>query len=80
MNNAGISRNLELEGHDLNDIRKVFDTNFFGTIDITQQLLPTLRESKGFIPLVSIVSSLLCSKNVVYETAKIFRIFFTSYY
>lgn len=56
VNNAGISRRAPFELHDLDDIKFVFNTNLFGTIDLTQILFPLLRESKGRIVMVSSVS------------------------
>ena len=56
VNNAGISRHISLENHDMEDIRNLFDTNVFGAIDLTQQLLPSLRESKGRILMMSSVA------------------------
>jgi NAD(P)-dependent dehydrogenase (short-subunit alcohol dehydrogenase family) len=42
--------------HDLDDIKNLFNTNLFGTIDLTQQSLPLLRESKGRIVMISSVA------------------------
>ena len=53
VNNAGISRTAACEYHDLNDVRALFDTNFFGMVDMTQLVLPMLRESKGRIIMIS---------------------------
>ena len=56
VNNAGISRRMAAEFHDMNDIHKVFDTNVFGMMDLTQLSLPLLRESKGRIVMISSVN------------------------
>lgn len=56
VNNAGISRRQTAEFHQLEDIRRVFDTNFFGMVDLTQLALPLLRESEGRIVMVSSVA------------------------
>lgn len=57
VHNAGISRDIVTEFHDVDDARKVFETNFFGVIDLTQLLLPLLRRTKGRIVAISSVAS-----------------------
>jgi NAD(P)-dependent dehydrogenase (short-subunit alcohol dehydrogenase family) len=59
VNNAGISRDVINEFHPLEDARLLFDTNFFGAVDLVQQALPLLRESKGRIVMISSVGALL---------------------
>jgi NAD(P)-dependent dehydrogenase (short-subunit alcohol dehydrogenase family) len=59
VNNAGVSRKFPAELHDLSDIRRLFDTNFFGMIDLTQIFIPVLRESKGRIVMISSLSGLV---------------------
>jgi NAD(P)-dependent dehydrogenase (short-subunit alcohol dehydrogenase family) len=44
---------------DMKDLRKVFETNFFGTVQTTQQFLPLLERSPG--PMIINVSSELGS-------------------
>lgn len=56
VNNAGISRTSPAEYHLLQDAKEVFDTNFFGVMDLVQLTLPLLRESKGRIIMVSSVA------------------------
>lgn len=55
INNAGISRMAVLEFHQLQDVKRIFDTNVFGMLDIVQQLLPLIRRSQGRIVFVSSV-------------------------
>ncbi|MFI5157344.1 MAG: SDR family oxidoreductase [Sphingobacteriales bacterium] len=47
INNAGISGGFPQKAADIssNIIREVFDTNFFGVIDVTQAFIPTLKKS-----------------------------------
>jgi short-subunit dehydrogenase len=47
VNNAGVSRYAPIEFQDLDDARTLFNTNFFGALDLAQLTLPMLRESKG---------------------------------
>jgi NAD(P)-dependent dehydrogenase (short-subunit alcohol dehydrogenase family) len=50
VNNAGISggRTGQIPGEvDLDTIRAVFETNFFGVIQVTESFLPLLRKSAG---------------------------------
>ena len=56
INNAGISRRMVAEFHDMSDIRRVFDTNCFGMMDLTQLSLPLLRQSKGRVVMISSVN------------------------
>jgi NAD(P)-dependent dehydrogenase (short-subunit alcohol dehydrogenase family) len=53
VNNAGIGRSAPVEHHSLDDARKVFDTNFFGVMDLTQLAIPHLKRSQGRIVMVS---------------------------
>lgn len=49
INNAGIGGELpqDLTSCDLSNLRKIFDTNFFGAIQTTQEFLPLLRKAEG---------------------------------
>eukprot|EP00040_Diaphanoeca_grandis_P000786 m.16467 g.16467 ORF g.16467 m.16467 type:complete len:314 (-) comp11051_c0_seq1:151-1092(-) len=49
VNNAGVSVRSLMETSDLQATRKVFDVNVFGLLELTQAVLPQLRESKGRI-------------------------------
>lgn len=42
VNNAGISTNAPLLGPDVENIRKEFDTNFWGTLNVTRAFAPRL--------------------------------------
>lgn len=53
IHNAGINRQLPAEFHPLDDVRTLFETNFFGVVDLTQLVLPLLRECKGRIIFLS---------------------------
>jgi NAD(P)-dependent dehydrogenase (short-subunit alcohol dehydrogenase family) len=49
INNAAIAGDLpqELASGGIENLRKIFDVNFFGTIQTTQEFLPLLRKSGG---------------------------------
>ena len=49
INNAGIAGEMpqDLVSGEITNLRLIFDTNFFGTIQATQELLPLLRKSKA---------------------------------
>ncbi len=50
INNAGIGITGPVEDTPTNEMRKVFDTNFFGTIDVMKAILPQMRKQrKGLI-------------------------------
>jgi len=59
INNAGIlgSQPQNASDMDTDEIRKVFDTNFFGTIDVTQAFLPLLEKADTRI-IVNVTSGL----------------------
>jgi NAD(P)-dependent dehydrogenase (short-subunit alcohol dehydrogenase family) len=61
INNAGISRGFpeNASNTSIEDIQKVFDTNFFGTIGVTQTFLELLKKSES--PRISNITSGLAS-------------------
>jgi short-subunit dehydrogenase len=63
VNNAGIAHYFPIEYHDMEDVRSMFDTNFFGMLDMTQQFLPLLRNSKGRIVMISSIAGFVSAKN-----------------
>ena len=56
INNAGISMRAIFEELDLDVIRKVMDTNFWGTAYCTKYAFPALLEAKGSIVAISSVA------------------------
>jgi NAD(P)-dependent dehydrogenase (short-subunit alcohol dehydrogenase family) len=71
VNNAGVGRLSPAEFHDMGDARAMFDTNFFGIMDLTQLTLPLLRESRGRIVMISSLAGLIGNiKNAVYSASK----------
>jgi short-subunit dehydrogenase len=61
VNNAGVGHFNPVEFQDLDAARSLFDTNFFGLLDLTQQVLPLLRASQGRIVMLSSVSGFVAS-------------------
>lgn len=59
VNNAGIAQFSPIEFHRIDSIRKMFDTNLFGAIDLVQLTLPLLRESKGRIINISSMAGVI---------------------
>jgi NAD(P)-dependent dehydrogenase (short-subunit alcohol dehydrogenase family) len=50
VNNAGTrGRNLAVENTPMEEWREIFETNVFGTIDVTRQSIPALRQGGGVI-------------------------------
>ena len=71
VNNAGVSRKVIAEFHAVDDAKAVFDTNFFGVLDLVQQTLPLLRASKGrIINISSVAGFLVVPKFGVYSASK----------
>lgn len=56
VNNAGISKDLPFEIQPLTSVRQVFDVNYFGVLDVTQQFLPLLRAAGPGARIVNIGS------------------------
>lgn len=56
VNNAGIGLLGALEGISLDKVREVFETNTFGTIAVTQAVLPQMRERKAGV-IINVTSS-----------------------
>lgn len=56
INNAGISMRALFEDLDLNVLRKLMDTNFWGTVYCTKFALPYLLKSKGSVVGVSSIA------------------------
>ncbi len=47
VNNAGVGFAGAIEEASINEIRKVFEVNFFGTLKLTQSILPNMRKRKS---------------------------------
>jgi len=56
INNAGISMRALFKDVDLDVIRKVMETNFFGTVSATKAALPYILKSKGSIVGISSIA------------------------
>lgn len=83
INNAGISKRLPTELEDTNDIKKIFDVNVFGLLNITIPLIELLRDNgggriinigsiAGYIPVYSGISY-CSSKSSVNMISKVLR-------
>jgi NAD(P)-dependent dehydrogenase (short-subunit alcohol dehydrogenase family) len=59
VNNAGISRNIPVEFHHIDDVKLIFETNFFGMLQLTQLAIPLLRSSAGRIVMISSVAGFI---------------------
>ena len=60
VNNAGIALMQQpLETTDQSDIRRVFETNVFGAIEVTQRFLPSIRRSNGRIIMISSLAGII---------------------
>lgn len=61
VNNAGIAYGGPVELLDLNELRKTFDVNFFGLLEVTQAFMPSLRAGRGRVVNMSSVSGMVAS-------------------
>ncbi len=59
VNNAGSGHVGTLEQESLDDIRRVLDVNFFGTLNVTRTALPHLRATRGRIVTVTSVGGVV---------------------
>ena len=68
INNAGIGGELpqNISAGDIENLRKVFETNFFGAVQTTQQFISLLKKSTG--PVIVNVSSELGSLTIHNDT------------
>ncbi|XP_040202325.1 retinol dehydrogenase 8 [Rana temporaria] len=59
VNNAGIGHIGPLESHSMDDMRKIFETNFFGVVYLVRELLPSMKKrGSGHIVVISSVLGL----------------------
>ena len=72
VNNAGISSRGSVEETPLDVFRKVFDTNFFGLVAVTQAVLPGMRErgSGAIINVGSLAGQMSFAAHSVYAPTK----------
>lgn len=59
VNNAGVGESFTAEFHPWDNMRGMFETNFWGAVDLTRQVLPLLREGKGRVIMISSVAALV---------------------
>ena len=59
VNNAGIVVAGPVETLSIADVRRGFDVNFFGLVEVTQTFLPLIRKTKGRIVNISSTSGLI---------------------
>lgn len=64
INNAGIELYKQFENYRLNEIEKIINVNLLGPIELTRQLIPKIKKSKGHI---INISSLAGKKGVIYN-------------
>ncbi|MEU6283995.1 SDR family oxidoreductase [Streptomyces sp. NPDC047028] len=71
INNAGSGSLGTLEQGTVADVRKVFETNFFGVLNLTHAALPALRSSQGRLLNVTSVGGVVSQPfNEAYSAAK----------
>ena len=56
VNNAGIAINAPVESVPIDELRRQFEVNVFGTIAVTQAVLPKIRAAKGRVVFISSIS------------------------
>lgn len=73
INNAGIGEAKVTEEMSMDNLRALFDTNFFGAIDLTKRVIPAMRErgSGAVINVTSVAGRMSVSPQVAYSTSKV---------
>ncbi|WP_433086677.1 SDR family oxidoreductase [Dactylosporangium sp. CA-052675] len=82
INNAGISTRASVLHGDLDDIRREFETNFYGTINVTRAFAPVLAANGGghvldvhsVLSWISQGTSYSASKAAVWQATNAFRL------
>src|SRR5512142_396294 len=59
VNNAGVAFHSSLEFVPLDDLRRLFEVNFFGALAVTQAFLPLIRQAGGRVVNISSASELV---------------------
>ncbi len=60
VNNAGLGVAGPFETSDIDEVRKAMETNFYGTINVCQEVLPFMRKQKdGYIINISSIGSVM---------------------
>jgi NAD(P)-dependent dehydrogenase (short-subunit alcohol dehydrogenase family) len=71
VNNAGISFRAPLEFAPLNEFRRLYESNVFGLLAVTQAFLPLLRQTHGRIVNVSSLTALMVTPfHGIYSSSK----------
>lgn len=72
VNNAGYGYMAALEEGEDDEVRKLFDTNFFGVVDLVKAVLPGMREQRsGYIVNMSSMTGLVTNPpNIYYSCTK----------
>ncbi len=72
VNNAGISFRAPLEFVPLDEFRRLYDSNLFGLLAVTQAFLPLLRQARGRIVNVGSIAALMVTPfHGIYSSAKL---------
>jgi NAD(P)-dependent dehydrogenase (short-subunit alcohol dehydrogenase family) len=72
VNNAGYGYMAALEEGEDSEVRKLFDTNFFGVVDLIKAVLPAMRaQNRGYIINMSSMTGLVTNPpNIYYSCTK----------
>ena len=72
VNNAGISFRAPLEFVPLDEFRRLYDSNLFGLLAVTQAFLPLIRQARGRIVNVGSIAALMVTPfHGIYSSAKL---------
>lgn len=72
VNNAGISSISSVEEIDMDEVKAVFETNVFGVLRVTQEVLPIMRGLKGgtLVNVSSVAGRLVTAGHGIYAASK----------
>lgn len=73
VNNAGKGGASSLEEIPMEELRDVFETNFFGAIDLTQKVVPQMRERRSgcIVNVTSVAGRVSVSPQIAYSSSKV---------
>jgi len=71
VNNAGISSRCPLESVPIENAKWIFEVNFWGMLEVTQEFLPLIRQHKGRVVSVSSIAGLISvAGSSIYSASK----------
>ncbi|MDZ7683692.1 MAG: SDR family NAD(P)-dependent oxidoreductase [Gammaproteobacteria bacterium] len=73
INNAGLGAAAVTEEMAMSELRQLFETNFFGAVDLTKRVIPQMRERRGgaIVNVTSVAGRMSVSPQIAYSSSKV---------